>query len=663
VVGLAAMIVAAQIPAFAPQASAAEVKVLLCTGDAGMWAQDRVKLIVDAVGKAAPGNAGFESDQTYNFVKKLEALGYAERFDVIVCGDVALGQMTTAAQAAIVRFVRNGGGFVYVMVAKSTLPFFGPAEVEPMPLADILPFKNPANDPAKDARADAKTLGADAPLFNGLDFSATPLMTDKRPGITFPGPMALERAYGKGRVLSLYGALGASYKYLDYAKFEKIPRGWDTWPQLGEFWRRLLDHAASGSPVREKTRQQVDGAIKTVPLTFQVEVDAAKEIDDIRAADFSVVSLSQLYTEDGGAGEDLFLALNPRDWFDHDSQKVLGGANGKSSLFAKYGIKGIVMSNNSYGSYAQWDAATWKAEIDAAVGAAKKFRSELAFFQPGNEPPASKEYCAFHNKISSAVLKEAPWLKVMGPNTAFSVGGPREAAMKEFIETCGPNTDVLNWHTYGRCPESERAEVLYWTKFATGKLRSKGPVQVMFTESDAWNSGDSQFNYLMDRAYTFLPMKEIIANFQYCMRPRFEGGTYMFGVLQPAGEFSANYNGYWIWRNLRGKMVEARVSGGSSEASRDHCHVIASAADGGKSVTAVVYYDTGYFDGNAAERTDTAKVSLHVKLPPGRYKAQQSNADWHTRTTTDLPALAEGTASADVALNHYQAAAFTWTRE
>ena len=79
----------------------------------------------------------------------------------------------------------------------------------------------------------------------------------------------------------------------------------------------------------------------------------------------------------------------------------------------------------------------------------------------------------------------------------------------------------------------------------------------MFTESDAWNTGDSQFNYLMERALTFLPEPRIIANFQYCMEKRFEGGTYYFGVLQPEGEFSANYNGYWVWRNL------ARADAGS----------------------------------------------------------------------------------------------------
>jgi hypothetical protein len=228
---------------------------------------------------------------------------------------------------------------------------------------------------------------------------------------------------------------------------------------------------------------------------------------------------------------------------------------------------------------------------------------------------------------------------VIGPNTAFNMHGPNEKSMKAFIDTCGSQTDVLNWHTYACCPESIRAEVLYWTKYAEGKLRSKGPVQVMFTESDAWNTRDSQFNYLMDRAYTFLPMKEILANFQYCMRPRFEGGTYMFGVLQPEGEFSANYNGYWIWRDLRGRLVDAKTIC-RPETAAGHCRALASNTDDGQNVTVVVYYDTGYFNGTAHAWADRAKASLKLKLPPGQYRLQRSDADWKNRLCSRFAVLA-----------------------
>ena len=185
----------------------ADTKVLLCTGDYGMWAQDRATLIKEAVGKVAGSNVLFEVEQSFNFVKKLEAPGYAERFDAIVCGDIALGQMTTRAQQALVRFVNSGGGLIYVVWAKSHVPFDGPREAEPLLLADVLPYKFPSNDPLKDARDDAEAMRHTDPLFQGLDFSKTPLLAPGKDGkgpAPVP-PLALERAQGKGKLMALYG--------------------------------------------------------------------------------------------------------------------------------------------------------------------------------------------------------------------------------------------------------------------------------------------------------------------------------------------------------------------------------------------------------------------------------------------------------------------------
>jgi hypothetical protein len=653
---------------------AAEIKVLLCTGDYGMWGQDRASLIQEAAAKAAPGKASFEVEQSFNFVKKLEAPGYAERFDTIVCGDIALGQITTRAQQALVRFVNGGGGLIYVVWAKSNIPFDGPSEAEPLPLANVLPYKFPDCDPLKDARHDAKALPHTDALFEGLDFSRTPLLAPDRDGkVPNPvPPLALERAHGKGRVMALYGAFGASYRYVSYAKHERIPGGWDEWPGLGDLWGRLLQRVATVSPVLDKSRGEVDALIKEVPCEVNVVVDATNPIDDIRAANFSIVALQQLYNEDGGANEEAFLELNPRDWLDRRTQEVLANTKGKfpdkPAMFRQYNIRGIIMGNNAYGSYGGWDEATWAREVQSYVEAARKYPDILAYFQPGNEPPCNQGYFDFHNRISAAVLKEAPDLKVIGPGVAWNCRGTNEKELSEFIEKCGSHTDVLNWHIYARCPSSVRDEVLYWAKRAEGKLRSKGPVRVMFTEADAWNTRDSQFHYFLDRAFTFLPMKEIVACFQYCMRPRYEGGTYWFGVLmhpqpeyvKPAGEFSANYNGYWIFRNLRGKMVEARAAI-TPEAARESCRVLASSDQAGKTVTLVAYYDTGYFDGR--QNSSQVAVKVTAKLPPGKYKLERSDSDWRDRKTTPSGDVAEGTASADLVLAPCHATALTWTRE
>ena len=667
---------------------AAPIKGLLCTGDYGMWAQDRVPLITGAIDKFAPGKAVWESEQSYNFVKKLEAPGWAERFDVIAMGDIGIGQMTPASQAALVRFVNNGGGLIYVMQAKSGIEFKGSREAVPMPLESILPFRNPAAAVAAGAypydmdklSLDAQALKIDAPFFKGLDFSATPFITGRKPEeLTKLPPLLIERAQGKGRVLLLYGAFGAGYKYIAYATYEKLAGGWDTWPQLGDLWTRVVDRAAQNSPILSKRRAQVDASVADAPLSIDVAVDATRAIDDIRAADFSIVALQQLYNEDGGANEALFLALNPRDWFDRRTQEVLPNTQGvkadKPAFFRDFNIKGIYMADNSYGSYGQWDDKKYAEQTEKAIADQKKYAGILQFFQAGNEPPLDENYVKFHKRFVTEVLKGAPDYKVVGPNKAFNISGVNPKEMQFYIDQVGATTDVLNWHTYAQPPSTVLAEARYWSDKATGKLRTPGQARVMFTESDAWNTRDSQFNYLMQRAYAFLPEPRIIANFQYCMDPRSEGGPYRFGILQPEGEMSANYNGYWIWRDLRGKMVQSvmpisiGISGQLSKAALEaaaantpanHVHVISSSADGGKTVTSVVYYDTGYFNG--ARRANQAKVNLQVKLPPGRYTLQRSEADWDTRKVNAVSGVVQGTTKVAMNLAPCQAIALTWTR-
>ena len=629
------------------------LKVLICTGDYGQHAQDRVPLIESAVEKSAPNSRVFwEAHQAYNFTKVLENPGYAAQFDTIVMGDIAIGQLTSKAQANLVSFVRNGGGLVWVMWAKSTLPFQGSEEAVPMPLKTILPVAYP--DFGKPA-ADAKTLASTDEFWKGVDFSALTAENDRKPLAHF----LIENSAGKGHVLALYGAFGPSFKMLSYATFEAVPGGWGDFPGLGEIWTRVLNDASQASPVRNSSHAALDAKIKDAPLQVNINVDGTRTVDQIRAADFSVVALQQLYNEDGGKNEDLFLALNPRDWFDRRTQEVLSNTAGKKSdkpaFFTDYNIKGIYMGDNSYGSYGNWDDAKYTEQIDKAVAAQKEHPGIIQYFQAGNEPPLDENYIKFHQKFVGGVLAGAPDYKVVGPNKAFNLLGVNPKEMDFYLNNAGKTTDVLNWHTYAQPPATVRAEANYWSARANGKMRSPGPAPVMFTESDAWNQGASQFNYLMERALTFLPDKTIIANFQYCMDPRSEGGTYRFGVLQPEGEFEANYNGYWAWRNLRGQMTATTIAGAPGDA----VQAISSRSDDGKTFTTVVYYGTPYFDATTGHKADTASVTVAPKLPAGDYKLEISEIKWNERAVR----VAATGAPVKLELSPYSAAALTWTKQ
>ena len=663
------------------------LKVLICTGDYGHSAQERVPMIEAAVEKSAPNSHVFwEAHQSYNFTKILENPGYAQQFDTIVIGDIAIGQLTSKAQTNLVSFVRNGGGLVWVMWAKSTIPFQGSEEAVPMPLKTTLPVAYP--DFSKPAEG-AKTLASTDNFWQGVDFSALTEENARKPLDHF----LIENSAGKGRVLALYGAFGPSFKRKAYATYETVPGGWADFPDLGEVWTRVLNEAAQASPVRAQSSAAVAARTKDVPLQVTVNVDGTQTVDQIRAADFSIVALQQLYNEDGGKNEALFLALNPRDWFDRRTQEVLPVTSGtkkdKPAFFRDYNIKGIYMGENSYGSYGNWNDAKYQEQIDKAVAAQKKYPGIIPFFQAGNEPPLDANYLKFHQKFVGGVLAQAPNYKVVGPNKAFNLLGVNPKEMDFYLDNAGKTTDILNWHTYAQPPATIVAEANYWSQRADGKMRVPGPAKVMFTESDAWNQGASQFNYLMERALTFLPDKTIIANFQYCMDPRSEGGTYKFGVLQPEGTFEANYNGYWAWRNLRGQMTATKVSADLGQYQKDqdasltsfiarekdrHVQAISSRSDDGKTFTTVVYYDGGYFNCSdfksslqfggdrtirIAEKASLAQVTVAPKLPDGDYKLEISDIKWDSRATRQA---ADAKAPIKVELAPYSAVALTWTK-
>ncbi len=634
---------------------APNLKAFLCTGDFGMWGQDRVPMITDAVRKSSPGaHVTWESHQSYNMTRLLESAAFVKRFDVIIIADVGIGQITPVAQRNLVQFVEAGGGLVWGLCGKGTLPFQDSPAAVPMPLAVIFPIAYP--DFGK-PHPEASVRPSTDKLFQGIQWDA---LKDKGARGALPR-LAWERKVGKGMVFGLAGGFDKPLKYASYATFERLPGGWDQLPGLGALWCRVLQHVATNSPIRSLSRTDVDARYSARPLDAKLTVDATRQVDDIRAAVFSIVALQQLYNEDGGHGEDLFLALNPRDWFDRRSQEVMPNKIGKKSdkpaFFKEYNIRGIYMGDNSYGSYSQWNDAKYKEQIAQAVAARKKWPDQIVFFQAGNEPPLDSGYVAFHQRFVSGVLAGDAGYQVIGPNKAFSILGVNPAEMQFYIDKCGKTTDVLNWHTYAQPPSTVLAEARYWSDRADGKMRRAGPANVMFTESDAWNTGDSQFNYLMERAFTYLPEPRIIANFHYCMEKRFEGGTYYFGVLQPEGEFSANYNGYWAWRNLRGRMLEAKLAGSDAE---DSLRAISSISRDGKTVTTVVYLGAPVWKEKA--RLEAAKVEVDITLPAGQWTLTRSHVTWKERKESEAGVMSEH-GQVHLVLAPYQAVALTWTKK
>ena len=132
-------------------------------------------------------------------MRLLESPAFAKRFDVIVIADVGIGQITPAVQRNLVEFVQAGGGLVWGIVAKGTLPFQDSPAV-PMPLADILPVAYPDfGKPHPEATVHPNT----DKLFQGIAWDG---LTEKSARDALPR-LACKRKVGKGTVFGLAGGV------------------------------------------------------------------------------------------------------------------------------------------------------------------------------------------------------------------------------------------------------------------------------------------------------------------------------------------------------------------------------------------------------------------------------------------------------------------------
>ncbi len=584
----------------------------------------------------------------------LESAAFVNRFDVVIIADVGIGQITPAAQRNLVQFVEAGGGLVWGLVGKGTLPFQDSPAAVPMPLASILPVAYP--DFGKPHPQAVVRPNTDK-LFQGIQWEA---LKDKGARGTL-ARLAWERKVGKGMVLGLAGGFEKPLKYVGYAAFEPLPGGWDHFPALGTLWCRVLQHAAAGSPIRALSRADVDGRYPARSLDARLTVDAARPLDDIRAAVFSIVALQQLYNEDGGHGEDLFLALNPRDWFDRRSQEVLPNKIGKKSdkpaFFKEYNIRGIYMGDNSYGSYSQWNDAKYKEQIARAIAARKKWPDQIVFFQAGNEPPLDAGYVAFHRRFVGAVLAGAAELpgdrsqqglqcsrRRSGRNAVLCRQVRQDHRRAELAHLC-----PAAQHGLGRGPLLERPGRRQdaQARPGTGDVhRERGlehgrqPVQLSHgarAHLPARTANHRQFPILHGKT---IRRGDVLLRRPAAGRRVLRQLQRLLGMAQPARADAAS-------QADRGRRAGQLCA--VSSISRD-----------GKTVTALVYFGAPLW--TEKSRLETAKVAVDVALPAGQWTLMRSRVTWKERKESAAGAMS-GHAQVYLELAPYEAAALTWTKK
>ena len=130
-------------------------------------------------------------------------------------------------------------------------------------------------------------------------------------------------------------------------------------------------------------------------------------------------------------------------------------------------------------------------------------------------------------------------------------------------------------------------------------------------------------------------------------------GTFLFRTIDDCSRIAD------FARNCQRATV---IGGGLLGLEAARGQVIASSDDGGRKVTVICHYDTGYYSGTEKSAA-VATFNVSVKLPAGSYRLVRSDADWTDRKVGDAGEPIQGTAAAAANLKPSSAAALTWVRQ
>jgi hypothetical protein len=211
------------------------------------------------------------------------------------------------------------------------------------------------------------------------------------------------------------------------------------------------------------------------------------------------------------------------------------------------------------------------AEFAAAVvqsynGYGDEYQPNLRYAEIWNEPnmkefyPGNMDsYFKLFQKTAERIHRDYPGVMVGGPALTHAWHCQPDEWMEEFLKTCGSSADFISYHHYG--PQGESVDVLtsdirkWVTKFRTIPGREQG--KVMITEIDAWFSGWSKAQYIMERQFRFLDISELILGIHhFCCLAYNESGNYTFGIVDTqGGVLEGTFWPYWLFRNLIGNKA------------------------------------------------------------------------------------------------------------
>ncbi|MDK2972288.1 MAG: hypothetical protein PWP23_2043 [Candidatus Sumerlaeota bacterium] len=220
--------------------------------------------------------------------------------------------------------------------------------------------------------------------------------------------------------------------------------------------------------------------------------------------------------------------------------------------------------------------AEW-AEFAAAVvqsynGTGTQYRPNLRLAQIWNEPNmphfyggTPESYFELFRLTADRLHRDYPGVLVGGPSISRAWHTEPDMWMDRFFEECGPWADYAIFHHYG--PQGEGVEVLTnEVKKRAAQFRAipgKENGQVMITETDAWFDGWPKIQFILERQFRFIDLKDLILGVhQFCCLAYNESGNYTFGIIdEQGGVIEGTFWPYWLFRNYIGQEALALCAG------------------------------------------------------------------------------------------------------
>lgn len=211
------------------------------------------------------------------------------------------------------------------------------------------------------------------------------------------------------------------------------------------------------------------------------------------------------------------------------------------------------------------------AVVESYNGRGEDYRLRNRLVQVWNEPNMGMfytgsidSYIELFNRTAARIHRDYPGVLVGGPTITHS-GIEPERWMSEFIEKSGPHADYVIFQHYDDQIVRPTALIDAVKEYAAAfrAIPGKERGQIMITETDGRFTGWPKIQYVLQRQFGFLEIRELLLGVQhFCAMAYDESGNYLYGFVNDRGGILGhNFWPYWLFRNYIGNEAHTHLHG------------------------------------------------------------------------------------------------------